>query len=158
MSENEIKPVAIVGPTYSLAWAGRGPLVYLVNGHGIKVGQGLYSQRDIDRLTAERDALRQLAFCAYQMAGVHDAPEAWLDALCHAANGEEFSADGLLPYAPEAVCNAESQLAECRADAERLDSGMIRLSEWDEFGDLGFIVYSKVDLRAAIDAARAEVK
>ncbi len=42
--------------------------------------------------------LRNLAACAYQLAGWHDAPEKWLDALSDAANGDDFDPDNLLPY------------------------------------------------------------
>lgn len=38
-------------------------------------------------------------------------------------------------------------------DTARLDSGMIRLSHRDEFGEDGYILHTGVNLRAAIDAA-----
>ena len=49
---SEIKPVAFVGSQFSIGWAGRGPLTYLIEPNGIKVGQGLYAQSAIERLTA----------------------------------------------------------------------------------------------------------
>lgn len=58
---------------------------------------------------AEIDALRELCGMAYQLAGVHNAPEKWLDALSNAAAGRPFSTDGLLPYWPQAV--SESALS-----------------------------------------------
>lgn len=54
---------------------------------------------------------------------------------------------------------AESYGAEARnspkngSDTARLDSGMIRLSHRDEFGEDGYILHTGVNLRAAIDAA-----
>jgi hypothetical protein len=53
-------------------------------------------------LQAEIEALRDLCGMAYQLAGVHDAPEKWLDALSNASAGRPFSTDGLLPYIPQA--------------------------------------------------------
>ena len=50
---------------------------------------------------------------------------------------------------------AEREIERLREDAERLDSGLIRLVDRDEFGESVATVYSQVDLRAAIDAARA---
>jgi len=45
-------------------------------------------------------------------------------------------------------------LEAARMDAERLDSGTIRIIERDEFGMQHTTAYSGVDLRAAIDQAR----
>lgn len=59
-----------------------------------------------DGLRAEVEALRELCGMAYQLAGVHNAPEKWLDALSNAAAGRPFSTDGLLPYWPQAVSEA----------------------------------------------------
>ena len=55
---------------------------------------------------AEIEALRELCGMAYQLAGVHNAPEKWLDALSNAAAGRPFSTDGLLPSWPQAVSEA----------------------------------------------------
>lgn len=57
---------------------------------------------------SELNKLRQLCGCAYQMAGYHNAPTAWMDAFSDAANGtplREWRMQGdiiatLLPYAP----------------------------------------------------------
>jgi len=54
--------------------------------------------------------------------------------------------------------DAELENERLREDAERLDSGLIRLVDRDEFGESVATVYSQVDLRAAIDAARAAEK
>lgn len=70
----------------------------------------LYEQSAIDALQAEVEVLRELCACAYQMAGVHDAPLVWMDALSNAANGCKFDTCGLLPYMQEQVCDAESQV------------------------------------------------
>lgn len=51
---------------------------------------------------------------------------------------------------------AERECERLREDAERLDSGCIRLVDRDDFGESVATVYSQVDLRAAIDAARGE--
>lgn len=63
----------------------------------------------LERLAAEVEHLRALCGCAYQMAGLHDAPVNWLDALGDAANGVHPDqrrvkgdvAEALLPYRPE---------------------------------------------------------
>ena len=47
-------------------------------------------------------------------------------------------------------------LEAAREDAERLDSGTIRIIERDEFGMQHTTAYSGVDLRAAIDQARGK--
>lgn len=60
------------------------------------------TKADTAPLQAEIEALRELCGMAYQLAGVHDAPEEWLDALSNAAAGRSFSTDGLLPYIPQA--------------------------------------------------------
>jgi hypothetical protein len=50
-------------------------------------------------LQAEVERLRGLAATCYAGLGAEcDLPEAWLDALNAAANGEPFSTEGLLPY------------------------------------------------------------
>src|SRR5690606_3815322 len=49
---------------------------------------------------------------------------------------------------------AAAALEAARMDAERLDSGTIRIIQRDEFGMQQTTVYSGVDLRAAIDQAR----
>ena len=42
-----------------------------------------------------------------------------------------------------------------RADAERLDCGQIMISTLDEFGETKQVWHTGMNLRAAIDAARA---
>lgn len=69
---------------------------------------------EIEALRAEVERLRALAGCAYQMAGMHDAPLVWLDRLSEAANGDALPdvdtlMDELLPYQPDAACEAESR-------------------------------------------------
>jgi hypothetical protein len=59
-------------------------------------------------LQAEIEALRDLCGMAYQLAGAHDAPEEWLDALSDAAAGRPFSTNGLLPYIPQRRIGADS--------------------------------------------------
>ena len=49
----------------------------------------------------------------------------------------------------------ERENAALRKDKDRLDSGMIRLRAFSEWGN-GWCVHSGIDLRAAIDAARRE--
>jgi hypothetical protein len=51
---------------------------------------------------------------------------------------------------------AAAALEAAREDAERLDSGTIRIIERDEFGMQHTTAYSGVDLRAAIDQARGK--
>lgn len=52
-------------------------------------------------LQQEVSKLRILSAAAYQMAGAHNAPEEWLDALSEAADGRPFETEKLLPYVPE---------------------------------------------------------
>lgn len=49
----------------------------------------------------------------------------------------------------------ETENAALREDKERLDSGMIRLRAFSEWGN-EWCIHTHLDLRAAIDAARAE--
>jgi len=76
---------------------------------------------------AEVERLRELCGMAYQLAGVHDAPEKWLDALSNAASGRPFSTDGLLPYMPDAVCEAEVRALELEREIEALRA---EVEEW----------------------------
>lgn len=82
------------------------------------------AEHNVAARDAEIEALRDLCGAAYQLAGVHDAPEAWLDALSDAAEGRPFSAEGLLPYMPDAVCEAEAR-AERLAGALQMIAGII---------------------------------
>lgn len=53
------------------------------------------------------------------------------------------------------VAALEAENAALRADAERLDSGVIALETWSDFAaERVTCVHSGIDLRAAIDAAR----
>ncbi len=54
--------------------------------------------RKHNELKEQNEKLRQLAACAYQFAGAHDAPVEWLDALSDAADGRPFDTSKLLPY------------------------------------------------------------
>lgn len=103
----------------------------------------------IAELDGERDALRRLAMCAYQLAGAHDAPVTWLDALSAASVGEPFSTDGLLPYCG----NTLDQIGALRAEAERL-----RETWTDESGNVWSpptaFAYGKAC--EALNAAKAE--
>ena len=74
----------------------------------------------VEERKAEVESLRALCAAAYQMAGVHDAPVEWLDALSNAASGWPFSTDGLLPYMPQAVCNAEVRALDLEREGERV--------------------------------------
>lgn len=49
----------------------------------------------------------------------------------------------------------ERENAALREDKERLDSGMIRLRAFSEWGN-EWCIHTRLDLRAAVDAARAE--
>lgn len=65
-------------------------------------------QAEVEALRAEVGGLRSLAAAAYQAAGAHDWPQAWLDALSNAASELPFSTDGLLPMAtPDYLARAE---------------------------------------------------
>lgn len=91
---------------------------------------------EIEALRAEVERLRALAWCAYQMAGMHDAPLVWLDRLSEAANGDvlpdaDTLMDELLPYQPDVVCEAEAR-AERLAEAVRGWWEMHRPVGWTE--------------------------
>lgn len=78
---------------------------------------------EVEVLRAEAEKLRALAACAYQMAGIHGAPLVWLDRLSEAANGDALPdvdtlMDELLPYQPDAVCEAEAENKRLRAEVE----------------------------------------
>ena len=96
------------------AWAGGDASVHIGIERDLAVARA-------QRAEAEVQALRDLGGCAYQMAGIHDAPVAWLDALSNAASGRPFSTEGLLPYMPdlpeelEALRMEVSQLKDVRA-------------------------------------------
>lgn len=47
------EPVAVVGSVYTLYWAGSGPIAPLIEGHGIKVGDGLYAASQVQALLAD---------------------------------------------------------------------------------------------------------
>lgn len=64
------------------------------------------TEEQLQSMLAEMKSLRALAACAYQMAGYHDAPEAWLDLLSDAAAARSLPEpdviiDTLLPYSPD---------------------------------------------------------
>ncbi|MFC4727486.1 hypothetical protein [Coralloluteibacterium thermophilus] len=66
---------------------------------------------------------------------MHDAPEIWLDRLSEAANGEPLPdpdtiSDELLPYQPEAVCDAEirARKLEVEIEALRAEMGELHMS------------------------------
>lgn len=67
------------------------------------------SVSEIDKLKSRIQKLETLASCAYQFAGIHDAPANWLDALSQAGNSEDFETDSLLPYQPETAKDQEDQ-------------------------------------------------
>jgi hypothetical protein len=97
-------------------------------------------------IQAEVEALRELCGMAYQLAGVHNAPERWLNALSNAAAGKPFSTDGLLPYWPQSVCEAEARADKLRAEA----------AEWKRVAAAQAELHGEAEDRA--DKLRAEVK
>lgn len=124
----------------------------------------------IAELEAEVARLRSLAACAYQFAGAHDAPVAWLDALSAAANGEPFSDDGLLPYCGDTldqIASLKAENARLREDAERYrwlrtatqlggeTMAVFVIDEFSEIANKGEWL-SDDDLDAAIDKARGK--
>lgn len=94
----------------------------------------------------------------------HDKLIRWADALNHTANDLEMVGLQCLADIRAALGDTgqmmQPELVECvkrlRKDAERLDSGRIRLVVRDDFGDPAPTVFMQVDLRAAIDAAMAK--
>jgi len=78
----------------------------------------------------------------------------YLDDAGFPADGD---AHGQLAEIEAALTEAAAALEAAQEDAERLDSGTIRIIERDEFGMQHTTAYSGVDLRAAIDQARGNV-
>lgn len=63
------------------------------------VGDMDLAAAELRRQHAEVERLRELAATCYAGLGAEcNLPEAWLDALNAAANGESFSTEGLLPF------------------------------------------------------------
>jgi hypothetical protein len=58
--------------------------------------------------------------------------------------------------AKDEIESLRTQLAAAQKDAERLNSGMLKLKHRDEFGDDYTCLYTGLDLRAAIDQAMQE--
>jgi hypothetical protein len=54
------------------------------------------------------------------------------------------------------IVNLERENAALRADKERLDSRTIRIIHRDDFGNQSPCIHAGIDIRAAIDAARAK--
>ena len=75
--------------------------------------------QQIARLRARVADLETLSAAAYQFAGAVGAPEAWLDTLWAAAQGEAFSVDRLLPVAAE-DCGAVADLRRKLEDVRRI--------------------------------------
>lgn len=62
-----------------------------------------------DRLQAENEKLRGLAATCYAGLGAEcNLPQNWLDTLLNAADGKDFSTDGLLPFFHDQTPNAEA--------------------------------------------------
>jgi hypothetical protein len=99
----------------------------------------------------ENERLRDLAGCAYQAMGVHDAPVQWLDALSAAASGQPFSIEGLLPYAPETVCAAEAEVERLRNDCGEA----YQVIGYGMLGEPG--PYTQADVERALDNLSAAV-
>lgn len=56
MTTEPVKPVAEIGPVYTLLWAGCDPVASIVNAHNLKVGDKLVSLADHEAAMEERDA------------------------------------------------------------------------------------------------------
>ena len=121
---------------------------------------------EIERLRAEVERLRELCGCAYQMAGYHDAPVEWLDALGDAGDGtplDEWSvqakdlSDVLLPYQPDNSSHENAEIERLRAAVEEIPKpGTQRMfSEvWSDPEFVAQVEAEKAETQAAIDAAR----
>jgi len=109
----------------------------------------------------EVQSLRELAATCYAGLGTEcNLPEAWLDALLAASNGEPFSTDGLLPYsaAPAAAvaCNGTNchavngvgHSAECEAEHEAAINAERPLFD-KNFPDQGYVSDAEWKQRAA---------
>ena len=75
------------------------------------------TDQQIAHLRSRIADLESLAGTVYQLAGAVGAPEAWLDALWAASQGEAFSIDRLLPVTAEdcvAVADIHRQIEDVR--------------------------------------------
>lgn len=71
------------------------------------------------------------------------------------AEDETATVRSLLAERDDRIAALEAENAALRADAERLDSGVIALETWSDFAaERVTCVHSGIDLRAAIDAAQ----
>lgn len=82
-----------------------------------------------------------------------DQLRAYADARCAKLRAELVEAMNAEMQARRERDALAEKVKAMEADARRLDSGAIRLHDRDEYGDAYAVVYSGVDLRAAIDAA-----
>ena len=69
--------------------------------------------------------------------------------------GSESDLTVMCAEAATTIATLRAEAQELRADAERLDSGRIVLAHLDEFGEPSSTMFCGVNLRAAIDAAKA---
>lgn len=74
-----------------------GHACYANNDDDLRIETGRALEKAVDALVSERDALREVCAEAYQFAGAYDAPEAVLDKLSAAANGDEIPKESYLP-------------------------------------------------------------
>lgn len=91
-------------------------------------------QREIERLTAERDALRSLCAAAYQVMGAADGPSQMLDNLAAAASGDALPHDpgAGLPWAPATADRVERFFAGRNDSPLPEPHGESRLSDADQ--------------------------
>lgn len=77
-----------------------------------------------DTMQLEIDKLRQLAATCYAgLGGECNLPEAWLNALDKAANGEDFTYEGLLPYHRQGVCVRKANTSKYNGASGWLSNG-----------------------------------
>ena len=119
---------------------------------------------EIERLRAEVEALRADADDAARYRYVNG-PNGWIEKLRVAVEDLTADRDSWRDQASARAADAvrfmqerdaaRAEVEALRADAERLDCGQIMIDTRDEFGEPKQVWHTGMNLRAAIDAARA---
>jgi hypothetical protein len=105
-------PVAVVGSVHALYWAAAGPIAPIIEAHGIKVGDGLYSAQQIKQLLApvprlpERTtAMTDEAIFALAKAQA-DEPADW----SIAEYGVQFTGEEIVAFSRAIIAQARAEL------------------------------------------------
>ncbi len=133
------------------------------------------ASNELTRLRAEVEALKaenERQFTALNDWLYANGPNGWIDLLRHelaamttevealraerqVLNSAVVAAKSETAEFAEVAINAQNEVEALRADADRLDCGQIMIDTRDEFGEPKQVWHTGMNLRAAIDAARA---